>query len=55
MSPKEDTDRTKREPEDEDVVAHRYFTDEPGEDDPEKRKKRLSEESEDDEFGKRKR
>lgn len=55
MSAKEDTERDKREPEAEDVVAHRYVSDEAGEDDPEKRKKRMSEEPEGDELGKRKR
>ena len=56
MSSNEQTDlREKREPADEDVVAHRYMTDEPGEEDPEKRKKRESEAPEGDEFGKRKR
>ena len=56
MSSNEDTDRDKREPEAEDVVAHRYVADEAGEDDPEKRKKRHQSESpEGDDFGKRKR
>jgi len=55
MSANEETDRAKREPEAEDVVAHRYVADEAGEDDPEKkRKKKQSEEPEGDEFGKRK-
>jgi len=54
MSSNEETDRDKREPEAEDVVAHRYVADEAGEDDPEKRKKRQSEEPEGDDFGKRK-
>ncbi len=56
MSSNEETDRDKREPEAEDVVAHRYVADEAGEDDPEKRKKRHQSESpEGDDFGKRKR
>ena len=38
MSSNEETDRAKREPEAEDVVAHRYVADEPGEDERGKRR-----------------
>ena len=55
MSSNEETERDKREPEAEDVVAHRYVADEAGEDDPEKRKKRQSEAPDGDDSGKRKR
>ena len=55
MLSNEENEREKRDLEAEDVVAHRYVTDEAGEDDPEKRKKRQSEEPEGDDLGKRKR
>ena len=56
MSANEENERDKREPEAEDVVAHKYVADEAGEDDPEKRKKRHESEAPDgDEFGKRNR
>lgn len=50
----------KTEPRDEDVVAHRYVTEEPGDDDPERKRKRKQsedpegiEDAEGDEFGRR--
>jgi len=55
MSSNEETDRDKREPEAEDVIAHAYVADEAGEDDlAAKKKKRQSEAPEGDDFGKRK-
>jgi len=56
MSSNEETDRDKREPEAEDVIAHAYVADEAGEDDlaAKKKKKRQSEAPEGDDFGKRK-
>ena len=57
MSSDEETElRDKRDSENEDVVAHRYVSDEPGEEDLEgKRKRKESEEPQSDDFGKRKR